>query len=181
MPEPTAGVSLEENALHSSGVTNEPLNLPSTAWRSLFAANLDALFQTALLLTADPQEAEENMIKALGHIDFSRRPSKTEIAHLQCAVVIESLSLRRPVTPATLASAHQLLQPGLWPVLHLQYGPRVCFVLRFLLGYATSSCAQMLGTQESEIRRLLQIATVQLHQLVANTSLETNTTRRISP
>ena len=30
-------------------------------WKDVFQANLDALFQLALLLTAEPQEAEANL------------------------------------------------------------------------------------------------------------------------
>jgi DNA-directed RNA polymerase specialized sigma24 family protein len=62
-----------------------------------------------------------------------------------------------------------MLQPGLWPVLQIDRQPRVCFVLRMLLGYATSSCAQMLAIEEQVVKAALQNAILQLqHAMTAN-------------
>ena len=55
-----------------------------------------------------------------------------------------------------------MLQSGLWPVLELECPPRVCFVLRVLLGYTISSCSRMMNLEESTVRDLLQTGAIQL-------------------
>jgi hypothetical protein len=45
----------------------------------------------------------------------------------------------------------------------LERFPRFCFVLRMLLGYATSACAAMLGINEGNVKVLLRVAVLQLH------------------
>jgi hypothetical protein len=43
-------------------------------WTNVFRTNLDALFQLALLLTADSLEAEANLATVISTLDFSKQP-----------------------------------------------------------------------------------------------------------
>ena len=52
-------------------------------WKDVFQTNFDALFQLALLLTADPQEAEANLETVITNLDFSKQPDNEALAVLQ--------------------------------------------------------------------------------------------------
>jgi hypothetical protein len=129
----------------------------------VFQANLDALFQMALLLTADSQEAEANLTTVISALDFSKRPDKDALAVIETALARQSIESDGMISPAGAAGAQSMLQPGLLPVLQLERFPRVCFVLRMLLGYATSTCAGMLGIDEAGVKVSLRVAVFQLH------------------
>lgn len=133
------------------------------AWLFFLKANCAALLQTALLLTADPDRAEASIVAALKSVDTSRPPEKDELGNLHAAVVIEAIqkSEGRPVP----TSARWMIQAGLWPVLQLDPLPRNCFVVRALLGYSISSCAQSFGIDEARVRHLLRTAICQLNQI----------------
>jgi len=133
------------------------------AWKDVYQVNLDSLFQLALLLTGDSQEAEANLTTVISGFDFSKQPGKDVLAVLQTAVAERSIGSAGASSSGGLAGARSMLQPGLLPVLHLERFPRVCFVLRMMLGYATSACAVMLGIEEGAVKRLLQVAVLQLH------------------
>jgi hypothetical protein len=133
------------------------------AWKDVYQVNLDALFQLALLLTGDSQEAEANVTTVISGIDLSKQPGKDALTVLQTAVAERSIGSVGASSPTGVAEALSLLQPGLLPVLQLERVPRVCFVLRMMLGYATSACAVMLGIEEGAVKRLLQVAVLQLH------------------
>jgi hypothetical protein len=64
-----------------------------------------------------------------------------------------------------------MLQPGLLPVIQIERFPRICFVLRMLLGYSTALCAQILGVEESHVRMLFRMAALQLQQKVVGNRL----------
>jgi hypothetical protein len=132
-------------------------------WKERFQANLDALFELALLLTADPQEAEANLAAAVNTLDFSKQPDEDAFAVLQTALARQSIGSGGAISSAGAAEARSMLQPGLLPVLQLERAPRVCFVLRMLFGYATSACAGMLGVDEGGVKLLLRVAVLQLH------------------
>ena len=136
------------------------------AWTAFFKANCDALFQTALLLSADPDTAEAGVAATIDSVDISRAPKIDELSILQERVARQTIPNVRVVTSPQMAKARSMLQSGLWPVLQVEQSPRACFVLRTFLGYATSSCAQMLGMEETAVRTLLRLAILQLHDAV---------------
>jgi len=144
------------------------------AWKGVFQVNLDALFQMALLLTADAHEAEANFATVISTLDLSKRPDDDALAVIQAALVRQSIGSGRIISSAGVAGARSMLQPGLLPVLRLERFPRVCFVLRMLFGYATSACARMIGLDEGGVKVLIRVAVLQLHHLALCTSLRQN-------
>ena len=132
-------------------------------WKDVFQANLDALFQLALLLTADPQEAEANLASVINTLESSKQPDQEALAVIQATLARQSIGSGGIISSAGVAGARSMLQPGLLPVLQLERFPRVCFVLRMLFGYATSTCARMLGIDEGGVKVLLRVAVLQLH------------------
>lgn len=132
-------------------------------WKDVFQANLDSLFQMALLLTADAQQAEANVAAVIHKLDFSKEPDKNSLTVIRTALARQSIASNGTASPAGVAGARSMLQSGLLPVLQLERFPRICFVLRTLFGYATSVCAQMLGIDEGSVKVLLRIAVLQLH------------------
>jgi hypothetical protein len=154
-------------AVHMA-LTGEAMMLPSKGgyqetWKNVFQANLDALFQFALLSTADLQEAEANLVAVTSTLDLSKHPDEDASAVTRTALVRQSIgsggSFPRP----------ELRKPG--PCFNPVYclssswsaSPRVCFVLRMLFGYTTSACAVMLGIDEGGVKTLLRVAVLQLH------------------
>jgi hypothetical protein len=140
---------------------------PRQPWKEFYRVNCDALFQTALLLSADPEVAEEALIAGIGSADASTPPGSDEFLVLQTAIVTHSIRNAGIKASANSSKARSMLQAGLRPILQLEGSSRVCFVLRVLLGCATSSCAQLLGMEEDQIKRLLRAAILQLHRAVA--------------
>jgi hypothetical protein len=138
---------------------------PKPKWLAFFKTNCAALFQTALLLTADPDTAEASIAATLESVDTSGPPEEDELAYLHRAVVIQAIQ-RSEGQSALPINARSMIQAGLWPVLQLDRSPRTCFVLRTLLGYTISSCAQLLGIDEAGVRHLLRTAICQLSQIV---------------
>jgi hypothetical protein len=143
-------------------------------WKDVFQANLDPLFELALLLTADPQKAETNLAGIINTLDFSKQPDEDVLAVLQTAVARQSVGSGGGISSAGAAEARSMLQPGLLPVLQLERPSRVCFVLRMLLGYATSACAGILGIDEGGVKLLLRVAVLQLHHARSMHVAETN-------
>jgi len=135
-------------------------------WRTFFKANCDALFQTALLLSADAVAAEKAVSESLDSLDLSIPPEHRNFPGWERAVVARSIetSQLRPTPPD--AATRSMLQPGLLPVIQIERFPRVCFVLGMLLGYSTALCAQILGVEESHVRMLFQMAALQLQRNV---------------
>jgi hypothetical protein len=142
-------------------------------WKDVCQANLDSLFQLALLLTGDSEEAEANLGTVIRGLDFSKEPDENALAVLQTAVAQRSIGIDGAISSAGVAGARSMLQPGLLPVLQLERFPRVCFVLRMLLGYATSSVAAMLGLDKGAVKRLLEVAVLQLHHTIHITEIKT--------
>ena len=110
-------------------------------WREFYRANGDSLFQTALLLSADPDMAEAALTSDIDSINASEPPGKDEFLTLQTSVVRHSVRSLGTKISAKRVRARSMLQVGLRPVLQLGNAPRVCLVLRLLLGYTISSCA----------------------------------------
>jgi hypothetical protein len=147
----------EEGAMLSSGGGYQE------TWTDMFQVNIDALFQMALLLTADLQKAETNLAIVISTLDFSAQPDDDAIALVQAALIRQSIGGAAAFSSAGVAEARSKLQSGLWPVLQLERMPRVCFVLRTLFGHTHSACARMLGIDEGSLREFLGVAVVQLH------------------
>ena len=133
--------------------------------RDFFTSNCKALFQTALLLTADALKAERALVRSIEDLDMSRSPGQTSLAAWERAVVMRSIEMAQLSSCATPdPMTRHMLQVGLQPVIEIERFSRICFVLRKLLGYSTAMCAQMLNTEESATRTLLQIALIQLQR-----------------
>jgi hypothetical protein len=136
-------------------------------WRDFFKLNCNALFQTALLLTADPVTAEAALAKSIDELDMSRSPQQVSFAAWEQLVVMRSIEMQQGSSSGADCTTRLMLQPGLVPVIQIDRWPRMCFVIRTLLGYTTALCAQTLGIEESGIRILFQTAVIQLQQKVA--------------
>jgi hypothetical protein len=136
-------------------------------WRDFFKANCNVVFQTALLLTADATAAEAAVAESIDSLDSSSLPEQRNLAAWEKAVVVRSIETSRLSSSAANSATRSMLQPGLLPLIQIERFPRICFVLRMLLGYSTALCAQVLGVEESHIRMLFQIADLQLQQKVA--------------
>ena len=132
-------------------------------WRDFFKANCNVVFQTALLLTADATAAEAAVAESIDSLDISSPPEQRTLGAWEKAVVVRSLETSQLSSSANSAT-RSMLQPGLLPVIQIERFPRICFVLRMLLGYSTSLCAQILGVEQSHVRTLFQVAALQLQQ-----------------
>lgn len=132
------------------------------AWKSFLQLHCSSMFQTALLLSADTHVAEAALADSIGDLDLSRPPEKSSLEIWERAVMTRSIGAREPASHEEGWIARSMLQSGLWPVIEIERYPRICFVLRVLLGYAAAFCAETLGTAESEIQPLLQKAITQL-------------------
>jgi len=137
------------------------------AWRTFLKVNCNALFQTALLLTADAQTAEAAVAESIDSLDISSPPEQRNLSDWEKAVVMRSIETSRLSSSAANSATRSMLQAGLLPVIQIERFPRICFVLRMLLGYSTALCAQILGEEESHVRMLFQMAALQLQQRVA--------------
>ncbi len=137
-------------------------------WKSFVSQNSRAVFQTALLITADPKEAEAALVAGVNDFDLSRQPQPDDLQIWEEAIVKLSVAACRPAPPNGEAGpVYPLLQRALWPVVQLANLPRFCFVIRLLLGYSIKRCANILGVQESEIPALIAEAAVQLRDTTA--------------
>ncbi len=145
------------------------------AWRGFLRINCDALFQTALLLTADPREAEASLFAAIETLDLSEFPDDKALITMQENVVQRAVQIARPLDSSKLLDAGAMLQTGLRSILQIHTSSRVCFVLRTLLGYTTPLCAQIMAVEEAAVQELLRIAFLQLRSAVIRTeSPQTN-------
>jgi hypothetical protein len=142
--------------LSTEAASFESTDRPRQTWADLWQANLNALFQMALLLTADPREAEENLIGVIETVDMSQQPGDDALATLQMAVARHAIRRLEAGLRRGIAEARSMLQADLLPVLQVEPYPRFCFVLRILVGYATSTCAGMLGVNEGTVSLLLR-------------------------
>lgn len=136
-------------------------------WGDFFKANCNVVFQTALLLTADATAAETAVAESIDSLDISSPPEQRNLAAWEKAVVVRSIETSRLSSSAANSATRSMLHPGLLPVIQIERFPRICFVLRMLLGYSTALCAQILGVEESQVRMLFQIAAHQLQQKIA--------------
>ncbi len=81
------------------------------AWRDVLQANLDALFQLALLLTADSQEAEDNLAAVISTLDFSQQPDEDALAVIQAALARQSIGSGGVISLAGVAEARSCFNP----------------------------------------------------------------------
>lgn len=134
-------------------------------WESFVDENSRAMFQTALLLALNPQQAADVLIASIGSLDVSRQPRLDDFRTWERAVV--KLTVETGLAPSTkecVSLARPLLQPGLRPLTRISQLPRISFILRLLLGYSVGACARILGIEESEIPPLVAEAATQLQQ-----------------
>jgi hypothetical protein len=137
---------------------------PRLSWIAILKVNCSSLFQTALLVSADPRVAEAGVMAAVEEFDVLLPPKDQDIGELHKTVAVNAIKSLRSQGSLSASQARSMLQPGLWPLLQVDQCPRICYVLRMLLGCAMSSCAQILGLEESDVRALLQVALLQLCQ-----------------
>ncbi len=142
-------------------------------WRDFLQENCKRLFQTALLLSADSHIAETALIESIEDLNLSQPPGRNTRAVWEKAVVMRSVELQKTLSEPGVTDqvkgvraipVQSMLQPGLRAVVQIERSPRTCFILRILLGYATTSCVQILGIDESRIYVLLQMAAIQLNK-----------------
>ena len=147
----------------------------SVSWGALLVASCNSLFQTALLLSADPEVAEASVAATIESIDLSHPPGQDELMNLQRIVATKTLERLDSTSACQLPAAQSMLQPGLRPLLQVDEFPRIYFVLRVLLRLAVSSSAQMLGIQEPHAQALLQTALWQLCQVSRQSNCQMRT------
>ena len=135
-------------------------------WKSLLEANLDRLFQTALLLTADPCRAELALTQAIEHFDLSAPPSPDAIKRIELEIVFHGFQAGPPPSPALTARTRTMIQPGLWPILQLPPDLRACFVLIVMLRCRSSVCASLAysKTDDGTVGRWLHSAVLAFHR-----------------
>src|ERR1700731_3883937 len=78
-------------------------------WKDVCQANLDALFQMALLLTVDSQVAEANLATVISALDFSKRPDDDALAVIQTALARQSIASRGITSSAGVGGARSML------------------------------------------------------------------------
>ncbi len=137
-------------------------------WLELFRANLNELFELALLLTADPLRAEAGVTRSIESLDVFAQP---DIKILKKTVALHSTSEGSVRSTLGTSHARSMLRQGLWPVLQVARSPRACFVLKVLMGYGTSACAGMLGIEQHAISTLLRMAILRLNSAVIASEL----------
>jgi hypothetical protein len=148
------------------------------SWGTLLMENCNSLFQTALLLSADPDVAEASVAATIKAIDLRLPPGQDELLNLQRTVASETLERLDNISAGHLPAAEAMLQAGLRPLLQVDQFPRIYFVLRVLLRLAVSSSAEMLGMEEAHAQALLQTALRQLCQASQQSNCEMRTLAR---
>jgi len=123
----------------------------------------NAMFQVALLLSADVYTAEAALLNSIDELEIRRPPRQGDLDAWQYAVVARSIATCTTERSGVDVRYRSMLQPGLWPVMQIERLPRTCFVLRLLLGYSRRVCAHLLGIEESKVETLLQTAIDTLH------------------
>ena len=144
-------------------------NRSEREWIDFLELNSNAMFQLALLLSADDYTAEVSLLNSIDELELTRPPRYGDLAAWQRAVVVRSIATPAKQKPGVDLRYRSTLQPGLWPVMQIERLPRTCFVLRLLLGYARPVCAQLLGIPQSKIEGLLQTAIHMLRQSTTET------------
>lgn len=133
-------------------------NSSEQEWIEFVELNSNAMFQVALLLSADVYMAEAALLNSIDELEIRRAPRQGDLAAWQNAVVARSIATRTTEKSGVDSLYRSMLQPGLWPVMQIERVPRTCFTLRLLLGYPRRVCDQWLGIEESKIETLLQTA-----------------------
>jgi hypothetical protein len=133
-------------------------NGPEREWIDFLELNSHAMFQLALLLSADAYTAEVALLSSIDELEVTRPPRYEHFAAWQHAVVVRSIATAAKQESGVDLLYRSTLQLGLWPVMQIERLPRTCFVLRLLLGYPRPECAELLGIPQSKIERLLRTA-----------------------
>src|SRR5260370_30305851 len=91
-------------------------------WKGVFQANLDELFQLALLLTADSHVAEANLASVVCTLDLSKQPDENALAVIQTTLARQSIG-----SGGTTASPRGAGAPSRLPPPFLSFLPFVRF------------------------------------------------------
>jgi hypothetical protein len=122
-------------------------------------------FRTALLISADPDTAEDVVARSIAECDAADLQHESRRQNWRDSVVARSIEASTAFPVATGKLAATYLTPRLRPVVFIDLKPRICFVLRLLLGYSKAECAGMMRIRESEVGPLLVNALVQLQEI----------------
>ncbi len=136
-------------------------------WKAFLQVHCSSVFQTALLLSADGHVAEAALVDSISDLDLSNQPEIHSLEIWDRAVMTRSIAARERASLDEGSMARTMLQSGLWPVIEIERHPRICFVLRVLLGYSAAFCAQTLGIADSEVHTQLQKALTELCRIRA--------------
>ena len=120
-----------------------PVAFPCTSDRKTVRDWLRQAFTVSLLLTTDPQEAEQAILLAIEEVDLNDFAGDSFLR----AVVRHSLSRAIQTgasVPGETSPATDLLSTELRSLLTLPLEVRACFVLRILLGNSRQSCSDLL-------------------------------------
>ncbi len=134
---------------------------------SYFEYNLDRLFQTAVLLVSDPEAAKAALRNAIASLDISRPPAQNATTVIERLILLSGVSIHGSSFSLRIANARRVLRTPLRRVVELKCVPRTCFVLLIVVGYATSTCALILGTEEHAVRVLLHLGLLQLRRALS--------------
>lgn len=150
--------------MESFGAIENPASMSHLLWMQLMEGRLKRLFQLALLFSADPNTAESILIRGIETIDTDVPPAQDAACQLDENVAVASIQMCDECAQPELdiPKAASLLPAGLRPLLMLNSVARICFILRFLLGYSVEWCSEKMHVEPGDFTRLLQTATGQL-------------------
>lgn len=167
-PEPRAerdlmgsGLSMERCRTQGHGTTRDPNASQTLPWQRtevglmppspIASQTLGRVFTTALMLTANVEEAEAAILDGISATD----PGQLSDERLFLAAIAAALAPQRngPERREDLACASAILPAELRSVLHLPLNARHCFVLRMLAGLPSEVCAQLMNLETHHIEQ----------------------------
>jgi len=149
-------------ALANTVYTAAPNPKPNATWKRLGSAaqaqlmrptpitddTLSRAFTTALILTANVEQAEAAILDAISVLDPCAASDEKLFLEAARAAIVSDRSDSRPEAGERASS---MLPPGLRPVLGLPRPLRHCFVLRILAGLPAEVCAQWMHLKIPEV------------------------------
>ncbi len=105
-----------------------------------FNQAIEKAFLTAILLTASPERAEAAILTATRIMDPGVAPADA----LLRAAVPAALEMECALAAEDRERASSMVPLELRPLLHLETGKRLCFVLRVLVGLSRQACSGLL-------------------------------------
>ena len=132
-------------------------------WETVPAANLNSLFELGLLSTAQPQSAQASLLISISSNYIASQP---DMVGLRAAVASHSIRSGVIDSPTELINASSMIRRALRPIIQLGCFPHICYVLRMLVGCATSRCAAMLGIDDTALSVVLGAAILQVQAVM---------------